>query len=89
MAESKNVQIAGGPATLKTGVYYVDAPCPRCGAIEEILISIRSVVTIPETDTGKLAVKLRGKPRDHDCRQNRLTQLVDAETGEILGNVDG
>lgn len=76
------IQSANGPKTLQTGVYTVDAACPRCGAIEEILCSIRSVVTIPETDLGKLAIKLKAKPRDHDCRQTRM--VVDSSTGEVL-----
>lgn len=71
-----------GTKTLETGVYIVEAACPRCGAIEEILVSIRAVVTIPEADLGKLAVRLKGKPRDHDCRQARL--VVDSSTGEVL-----
>lgn len=66
---------AAGPKTLPTGVYLVEAACPRCGAIEEILVAIRSVLTTPEDDTGSLRVRLRGKARDHDCRQLRLSQL--------------
>lgn len=71
-----------GTKTLQTGVYLIDAACPRCGAIEEILMSLRAVVTIPEGDLGKLAVKLKAKPRDHDCRQARM--IVNAETGEVM-----
>lgn len=77
-----------GTKTLQTGVYIVEAHCPRCGAIEEILVAIRSVVTIPELDLGKLAVRLKSKARDHDCRQSRLV-AVDAATGEILDEPRG
>lgn len=69
---------------IPTGTYIVEARCPRCNAIEEILVSIRSVLTTPEDDAGSLRVRLRGKARDHDCRQARLTTIVDATTGEIL-----
>lgn len=62
--------------TLSTGVYLVEAPCPRCGVIEEILVSLRSVLTQPEDDTGSIRVRLRGKARDHDCKQARLTVVV-------------
>lgn len=71
-----------GTKTLQTGVYLIEAACPRCGAIEEVLVSIRAVVTIPEADLGKLAVRLKGKARDHDCRQVRM--VVNADTGEVL-----
>ena len=55
--------------TLATGTYLVEAPCPRCGVIEEILVSLRSVLTQPEDDTGSIRVRLKGKARDHDCKQ--------------------
>ena len=72
-----------GPKTLGTGVYVIEAACPRCGAIEEILVSIRAVLTTPEDDSGSLRVRLKGKARDHDCNQARL-MAVDAATGEVL-----
>lgn len=65
--------MTAAPKTLSTGVYVVEAPCPRCGVIEEILVSLRSVLTTPEDDPGSLRVKLKGKARDHDCKQGRLT----------------
>lgn len=58
--------------TLDTGDYYVSAPCPRCGVVEEILASIRSHVGIPQDAMGKLTVKLKAKGRDHDCHQRRI-----------------
>lgn len=73
----------GDAKTLETGVYLVEATCPRCGAIEEILVSLRSVLTTPEDDTGSLRVRLKGKARDHDCKQTRLLD-VDRTTGEVL-----
>lgn len=72
--------------TLSTGTYLVEAPCPKCGALEEILVSIRSVLTTPEDDTQQLKVRLKGKARDHDCRQERIATdagMVDTTTGEI------
>lgn len=77
-----NAETTTGTKTLQTGVYIIEAACPRCGAIEEILVGIRAVVTIPENDLGKLAVRMKGKARDHDCRQSRL--VVNVETGEVL-----
>lgn len=68
--------------TIETGVYLVEARCPRCGAIEEILCAIRSVLTTPEDDSGSLRLKLKHKARDHDCRQARM--VVDKTTGEVL-----
>lgn len=69
--------------TIPTGVYLVEARCPRCGAIEEILVGISSVLTTPEHDTASLRVRLKGKARDHDCKQTRLLD-VDRVTGEVL-----
>lgn len=65
--------------TLSTGVYLVEAPCPRCGVIEEILVSLRSVLTQPEDDTGSIRVRCRGKARDHDCKQARLMVVAPQE----------
>jgi hypothetical protein len=67
-------EIAPGPKTLPTGNYVVEAPCPRCGVIEEILVGIRSVLTTPEDDIGSLRVKIKGRARERDCRQQRLTE---------------
>lgn len=67
--------VGDGPKRLPTGVYLIDAPCPRCGVIEEILVALRSALTITEGDTGSLRVKVRGKARDHDCQQARLTEV--------------
>lgn len=63
------------PKTLSTGNYLVEAPCPRCGVLEEILVRLSSVLTTPEDDTGSLRVKIKGKPRDHDCKQGRLVDV--------------
>lgn len=68
---------------IETGTYIVEAHCPRCNAIEEILVGISSVLTTPEHETGSLRVKLKGKARDHDCKQARIT-VVDSTTGELL-----
>ena len=68
------------PKTLDPGVYVVNAACPQCGVIEEILVKIRTVVTIPEDDIGSLRVGLKGKAREHDCRQIRLSVVTDASS---------
>lgn len=64
------------PQTIPTGVYLVEAPCPRCGVVEEILVALRSVLTMPEDDAGTIRVRVKGKARDHDCKQNRLAVAV-------------
>jgi hypothetical protein len=66
----------GDDKGLQTGTYLVDAPCPRCGVIEEILVSLQSVLTQPEGDVGSIKVRIRGKARDHDCKQARLTVAI-------------
>jgi hypothetical protein len=59
--------------TLSTGIYLVDAPCPRCGVVETVLVRIGVVLTTPDDSVGALRVKLKGKAVDHDCHQTRLT----------------
>lgn len=66
------IDVAGGPERLSTGTYLVDTPCPRCGVVEEILVAITSVHTLPMDAPGSLRVKLKGKARDHDCAQMRV-----------------
>lgn len=61
-----------GSEKLLTGTYLVDAPCPKCGVIEEVLVSIESVLTLPQNSSGSLRVRLQGKALDHDCAQLRL-----------------
>jgi hypothetical protein len=67
--------------TIPTGTYIVEAHCPRCNAIEEVLVSIRSVLTTPEDDPATLRVRLKCKARDHDCNQSRL--VINTATGEL------
>lgn len=62
--------------TIDTGTYYVNAPCPRCGVIEEILVAVRSKLTIPQDEIGKLGVAVKGKARDHDCKQARRSSTL-------------
>ena len=72
---------------LETGLYTIAAKCPRCSAVEEIVVAIRSVLTTPEDGPASLKVALKGKARDHDCRQARIVTTeagdVDTSTGEI------
>lgn len=58
--------------TLSTGTYIIQAPCPLCGEVDEILATIGSVATTPEHDTAQLKVQLKAKAIDHDCRQTRI-----------------
>lgn len=63
------------PKTIETGTYLVEAPCPRCGVVEEILARLSTVLTTPQDDAGALRVKIKSKPRDHDCAQGRIADL--------------
>lgn len=65
--------VASGPQVLQPAVYLIDAACPRCGVIEEILVRIGVVLTTPDDSVGSLRVKVKGKAREHDCQQGRLT----------------
>lgn len=68
---------------LNTGPYYVDAECPRCGAIETVLVAIKSVLTATQGDLSSLRVKLYGKAREHACAEAVRVLRVDATTGEV------
>jgi hypothetical protein len=57
--------------TLHPGTYQVAAPCPRCGSVELVGVTISTVVTLTE-EGGTLRVKLKGKGHDHDCTQATL-----------------
>lgn len=65
--------VANGPQVLQPDVYLIDAACPRCGVIEEILVRVGVVLTTPDDGSGSLRVRIKGKARDHDCQQGRLT----------------
>ena len=51
-----------------TGYVWVDAPCPECGALVELLAVVRSVLTVPQDDPGTIRLRLKSKPVDHACR---------------------
>lgn len=72
MSRQAAITVANGPKSLDTGVYTINLPCPRCGVIEEVLVSIKSQLTTPQDEIGKLAAKLKGRPVDHDCQQQRI-----------------
>lgn len=59
--------------SIPTGVYAIEAPCPRCGQIELVLAGISSTLTTPQDGIPSLRVKLKGKAVDHDCQQTRIT----------------
>lgn len=61
---------------LPTGTHVVQAVCPRCGQLEAIAVGLSSVLAVPTDDRPSLRVKLKGKPIDHDCRQQRLPETA-------------
>lgn len=74
--------MAGEKQTIPTGTYLFEAPCPRCGVIELLLASVRSVHTLGEDEIGSLRLRLRTKAVDHDCRQIRITVSEQTELEE-------
>lgn len=64
---------AKDPERIQPGVYLVDAPCPLCGVVDEILAKIGVTLTTSTDDIGSLKVRIKAKPREHDCQQQRIT----------------
>jgi hypothetical protein len=64
-------------APLAPGNYMVQTVCPLCGAVEDILVTIGSTLTSPLNDSGTLKPTMKGKGRDHDCRQPTLAAAAD------------
>jgi hypothetical protein len=60
-----------------TGYVWIDAPCPECGALVEVLAIIRSVLTVPQDDAGTVRVRLKSKAVDHQCASGVQTVLID------------
>lgn len=59
--------------TIPVGTHWVEAPCPRCGALEVIGVHLASVLTTPQDEIPSLRVRAKAKPVDHDCRQFTLS----------------
>jgi hypothetical protein len=65
-------------STIDTGTYFVNAPCPECGSIVEILANIASVLTVPQDDTPQLKVRLKAQAIAHNCRSGRQVSIEEA-----------
>lgn len=64
-------------APLQIGTYIVDAPCPRCGSLESILIRLTSVLTEDtDSDVATLRARMKAKAVDHMCGSRRLLDGV-------------
>lgn len=57
---------------LTPGTWWVDAPCPRCGEVEPLPLSIGVVLTVPGDDTPTVKVTAKGGKAPHSCGQTRL-----------------
>lgn len=68
--------------TIPTGLHWVDAPCPRCGAIETVAVKLSSLLQVPDEDQASIRVRLKAKPVDHDCGQRRLDVGLFAATAD-------
>jgi hypothetical protein len=64
---------------LTTGVYWIDLPCPRCGALATVAAVLSSVLTTPSEAEPSLKLHCRTKAVDHACGQGRLL-----DTGDLL-----
>lgn len=65
------------PAPLAPGIYWVDLPCPRCGALETVAVVLSAVLTTPTDDQPSLKLRARTKATDHDCGQARMLDTRD------------
>ena len=64
------------PAPLTPGIYWVDLPCPRCGALETVAVVLSAVLTTT-ADEDTLKLRAKSKPTDHECGQARLLDTRD------------
>ena len=65
------------PPPLTPGLHWVDLPCPRCGSIETVAVSLSSVLTTPADDQPSLKLRCKSKATDHDCGQGRMLDTSD------------
>lgn len=77
--------------TIPTGTYLVEAPCPNCGVIEEVLVGLRSVLTTPQDDQASIKVSCKGKARDHNCGQTliRIGEESDSDDHAAVKDEEG
>lgn len=61
---------------IPTGYVWIDAPCPECGALVEVLAVIRSVLTVPQDEAGTIRVRLKANAVDHECRNGVQAALL-------------
>lgn len=70
---------------LMIGTHIVDVPCPRCGALESILVRLSGVLTEGTDDEAKLRLRAKSQARDHMCGSRRMFDGAGQPTLEILG----
>lgn len=62
---------------LTTGIYWVDLPCPRCGALATVGATLSVILTTPQDEEPTLKLRVRSKPVDHACGQGRMLDTSD------------
>lgn len=71
--------------TIGTGYVRVDAPCPECGSIAEVVARIGTTLTTPDDDVPTLRLRLKAKAVPHECRAGRgqltITDVLEAIEG--------
>lgn len=67
-----------------TGFVWIDAPCPDCGALVEVLALVTSVLTVPQHDAATVRVRLKAKPVDHECRAPEQLSILRTGAGVQL-----
>ena len=70
---------------LNVGRHAVEAPCPTCGVIELIFVTLSTVLTTPNDDDATLRVKAASKPVIHLCGQETISDLLSAGSGVVTG----
>ena len=54
---------------LGLGVWWVDAPCPRCGTVESLVVELSTRLVTPSDDVPQLELKARVSKTPHTCGQ--------------------
>lgn len=62
------------PPPLTTGTYWVDTPCPRCGALTAVSLHLGSVLSTPDDAGASLRLVARSKAVDHYCGAHPLVR---------------
>ena len=66
------------PKHLPVGLHAVEAPCPNCGVLELIWVTLSTVLTSPSDADATLKVKAASKPVVHLCGQETIEDLFGA-----------